>query len=222
MIPALVALGTAAYQWYQSDQQKKKAKKLKPSNYVPPGTEEALTNARMDATAQSPGYARGLEKLRQSSATTIANAKRVGGNPAAIQQAVADTDAREKEAIKDLQVSDEAFRASNRKDLNRQLQIKAGYQKDSYDAYNASKSALIGASQQNKYNAITQLGEGVINSLPDSAIAGKTGTATTPTSAADAARSLSGVNLDNMTDGQIQELYRRMGISKGKSFMTGY
>jgi len=228
VIPALIALGTAGYQYYQSRQQEKKAKKLKPSNYVPASVNEAIASSRMAASSQSPGYNRGLEKLKISSANTIDAAKRVGGSSTQIQQAVADTDAREKELVKDLQVSDESFRNSNRNNLNNLLMTKGAYQKDSFDAYNATKSALLGAAAQNKYNAVTTLGEGVVNSLPDSAfeskvktgdnITGKTGGALTR------ALTKQEKGSSTLTPEQIEYL-KKLGIGKQydqKKFFTGY
>jgi hypothetical protein len=169
-VNALVALGTAAYGLYQANKQEKKADSLKASNYVPPGIKEAELNARIDSSAQPAGYARGLEKLRQGTASAISAAKQIGGTPGRIQQAAADADSREKELIKDLEVNNEMFRRERRRDLNRVLEIRGAFEKESYNALNAAKSALYGASAQNKYNAITTGAEGLVYSLPDSAI----------------------------------------------------
>ena len=155
-VGALIGLGTAAYSLYKGHQQRKKARQLKNSNYVPPSVQEAVANSRMAASGTSPEYLRGQQKLRLSTQNTVNNARRVGGSAGQIQQAVADSDAREKEAVKDLEVSDAAYRNNNRLALNQQLGIQGQYEKESYDNYNAAKSALLGAAEQNTYNGITQ------------------------------------------------------------------
>lgn len=185
-IAALAALGQAGYQYAQAEKQKKKAKDLKPSNYMPAGVSEATQNSRLEAnTTMGPSTQRGLEKLRNSTASTIENAKRIGGSPGQIQQTVADTDAREKEALKDLEVSDSAFRGAKKSELNSNLRLQGQYQKMSQDAYGAAKSALIGASEQNKFNAVSGAAEGIIYSLPDSAFEDKVKSQTAGTSTTD-------------------------------------
>jgi hypothetical protein len=241
IIPALTSLATAGYQYYQGARQKKMAAKLKPSNYVPPSVNEAVSNARIESNATSPIVTRGLERLKTSTANSIENAKRVGGSAGAVQQAVVDADSREKEMTKDLSVKDAQYRAERKQELNQMLGIKGRYEKESMDAYNASKSALTGASMQNKYNAVTNLGEGIINSLPDSAFevggrkkASDTGTTDTQSTTAPAAgRRASMINKRGSTIGQIgkgplsdemlQYIQEQMGFMRKRkpSFATG-
>jgi hypothetical protein len=165
-IMAVMALAQAGYGMYKSQQQKKAAKKLKDSNFVPTAVEEAVQSSRLQANATSPEYQRGLEKLKQSTANTISSSKRVGGTAGQIQQSVADADAREKENIKDLSVAAAGTKAQARGELQNLLLTKGGYQKESRDAYNASKSALLGAAEQNQYNAITTGAQGLVSAFP--------------------------------------------------------
>jgi hypothetical protein len=170
-IAALASLGVSAYSAYQAGRQRKKANELKPSNYVPAGVAEAEANARMDANAAvAPGYLRGLESLRVGSANTIEAAKRVGGSAGQVQQAVADTDQRQKEMEKNLAVNNEQFRLQRRQDLNQALRVRGQYEQKSADDYNAAVSALKGAASQNEYNAVSGAAEGLIYSAPDSMI----------------------------------------------------
>lgn len=190
LIPALVALGQAGYQMYQGQKQKKLAAGLSPSNYIPPSVQEAVAGARVGANASvMPGYDRVLDKLKTSSANTIARTSRITDNSGRIQQSVADADAREKEVIKDLGVNNEEFRLRNRDKLTELLGVQGGFEKASMDAYNQTKSALGGAAAQNQYNAITTLGENLImgmsagkkdGGIPTS-IVGKTGDELTKT-----------------------------------------
>jgi hypothetical protein len=166
---ALIGLVNAGYSKYQSDQQREKAKNLKPSNFVPASVQEGIDNAKLLSNSETPGYTRGAEKIGQSTANMINNIKKIGGNPSQIQAGVVDADVREKEALKDLAVSDSAFKANQRQNLNNLLMVKGGYEKSSFDAFAAAKSALLGAANQNQYNAFTQGLEGIAGSLPNSA-----------------------------------------------------
>ena len=227
-IPALIGAGLAAYQMIQAAKQRKEAKNMKPSNYVPAAVREAEVSARMNANAQSPAAARGLERIRQSTANTISSAKRVGGSAASVQQAVNDADAREKESLKDLQVADSQNQADNRQRLQDILMAKGNYQQQSQDAYNSAKSALIGAAQQNQYNAVTNLGEGIINSLPENAISpapAAAAVASTPKPAASGALQVGKLGISSpkgrkLTPDQLQYLQQRYG--QMRRFKTGY
>jgi hypothetical protein len=174
-IPALIMAAQAGYQYMQAKKQEDKARELKPSNYVPPAIKEAVANTRRDSMSQSPAITRGLERLKLSTADTIEAAKRVGGSARVIQETVANAGAREKQVQRDLATQDAMIRRDNRRDLNQMLGVQGHYEKASQDAYNAAKSALIGASMQNKYNAVTSAAEGAISALPDSAFSDKKG-----------------------------------------------
>lgn len=159
-ISILANLGKAGYQFFQGQKQKQMANSLKPSNYVPPAIREAEASSRLQANASvAPGYGRFLDRLQTDTANTIAGAARATRNPNQIQQAVMDSDARNKELIKDIEVNNQAWQAQNRDKLNRVLGIKGGFERDSWDAYNATKSSLLGASMRNKYNAVSGLAE---------------------------------------------------------------
>jgi hypothetical protein len=179
MIPALIAVAQAGYQLYKSEDQKKKASKLKDNNYVPSAVNEAVNSARIDSNSSSPHFARGLEKIKQSSASSINTAKSIGGSTGQIQQSVANIDAHEKESLKDLEVYDSAYRTERKNNLQNLLMMKGSYQKDSRDAYDAARSALIGASERNQYNAFSTALEGVATAIPDSAYS-RSGKATEP------------------------------------------
>lgn len=164
LIPILTTLATSAYQKYQGDKQKKLAGKIKPSNYIPPSVQEAVAGARIDANASvAPGYGRTVDKLRTSSANTIARTMRGTKNAGTIQQSVADADAREKEVLKDLEVANEGYRANAKGRLNQTLGVQAGHERASFENYNQAKSALIGSSLQNKFNAFNGLTENLMN-----------------------------------------------------------
>lgn len=230
MIPLLISAGMAGYQLYQAHQQKKEAEKMKPSNYVPPSVNEAVTSARMQNNAtMGPATARGLQRLMRSSANSIEAQKRLGGSQNAIMQSVSDAETNEKAALKDLSVADAAFKVDNQRNLQGLLMQKGGMERMAYDDYNSAKSALIGASKQNTYNAISGFGEAAIYSMPDKALglgsvaAGSGGaeggavnpnaaipTSTTTTNAATSARR----GLERLGPGELNYL-RRLGILFG-------
>jgi hypothetical protein len=233
IVAALAQLGIAGWQYAQGEKQRKDAKKVKPNNYVPPGVTEAVQRARMESNASiGPASKRGLERLGMQSSARINDLKRVGGNPALIQQGVMDTDAREKEAIKDLSVSDAAFKMDQDRNLQGLLTMKGQYEKEAKDASDATKSALTGAAMQNKFNALSSLGEGIINALPDKSFDAKTtGTAVDPGATALPASGTArtgrssitgGTNkLNGLTPEQFNRL-RKMGMIKGDSRFPQY
>lgn len=165
--PLLFAAGSAAFGAYRASQQREKAKKLRPSSFVPGSLSEALSSARVDSNATSPGYLRGSEKIQQSTASNVDLAKRIGGNSSQIQQSVANADARQKDAIKDLEVYDASYRDGKKQDLRGLLLQKASFEKVNNDNYNAAVSALKGAATQNENNAISTLMEGAASSVGD-------------------------------------------------------
>jgi hypothetical protein len=227
---ALTQLGSSAWQYAQGEKQKKAASNLKASNYLPPGVQEAIQRSRMDANSSvGPAARRGLERLGASSSARINNLTRMGGNPALIQQGVVDVDNREKEAIKDLSVSDAAYKANQESNLQQLLTLKGQYEKDSNDSLNASKSALVGASLQNKYNAITGAAEGIMYALPDSAfdakrsgtaIPGPEGTSAAGSTGTGAASAMGG-KYNGLTPEQFARL-RAAGLLKGDSRFPQY
>lgn len=153
----------AGFKAYQGFKQQKMARDLRPSNYVPPAVTEAVANARLGANSTvAPGYGRQVDKLRTSTANTVERLSRATTNPNQIQQGVLDADAREKEILKDMEVNNEAWRAQNRDRLNAALGIQGQYQKQAYDQYNATKSALKGAGMQNLYHSVSGLAEGAL------------------------------------------------------------
>lgn len=161
-IPALVSVAQAGLQYAQAKKQDKLAKQLQPSDYVPNALKEAEATARLNTNALPVGYNRSLELGQRSTSNAIDAAKKVGGGADAVQAAVADADAREKELIKDLGVAASAEQRANRADLTNILSDRARFEKMSQDAYSAAVSALKGASMQNKYNAVTGLGQNLI------------------------------------------------------------
>lgn len=181
---AAIPLALSAYQAYKGFEQEKKAKNLKESNFVPGSVRESVASGRMGVNASNPAVTRGLARLKASSANTIDARKRIGGSAAQIQNTVTDVDAREKEAVKDLQVADASFKIDQQRNLEDLLREKGYYEKASRDAFNAGKSALIGASEQNKYNALSTAAEGLIMAAPNSAFDANSTTKSMATSGA--------------------------------------
>lgn len=156
MFPALLALLPSLIQMGQGIAQKAKAGNLTQSNYVPPSIQNATEMARQGAaTPTAPGYTQQINRVRTSTSNTISNAKKVAGDAAQLQSMVGQADAREKQIGQDLTSQNQNFQFNNRQDLMKWLGIRAGSEQGSRNAYNAAKSALIGAGDQNLFNAAT-------------------------------------------------------------------
>lgn len=154
--PLALSLAPVVAQAVQAGIQNKKAKKLKPSNFIPPAIREAESTARQIAqSTQMPGQDRFEARLGKNTANTLAAARRSTSNPAALLEAVQEADARAKGAIADNKTNLDAFKLQGQNLLSNALAKKGAFQQANRDAYNAAKSALTGASQQNLYNAIT-------------------------------------------------------------------
>ena len=222
-LPLILAAAQAGYSAYKGHQQKKKAKKLRETNFTPAALEESLAGSRMAASASGPGYNRGKAQLGQSTSNAINALRRTGGSAGAIQQAVADADARQKEGVKDLEVSDQQFKNQNRQMLTQQLGQKAGYQKESFDSMNAAKSALKGAAEQNQYNAVT----GLLSGVAATAAGGGFGKRGVTAMGGGQGRGVQGIagyqgDLSKLTPEQLKLLYQKMQIREqmGSSMYT--
>lgn len=156
MFPALLALLPSLFQMGQSYSQKQKADNLKPSNYVPPSVQSAVDMATQSAASSTaPGYGNQLQKIKTVGANSISRAKQVAGDANQLQSAVQQVDARERDNTRDLGNRNQEFQFQNRGQLMKWLGIRGASEQRSTDAFNATKSALIGASQQNLYNGIS-------------------------------------------------------------------
>ena len=197
--------------------QNRAANRLKESKYIPSGVRESVTNARMGAMADSPMYTRGKEQLAQSTARTINTAKRIGGTGAQVQQAAADADAREKQMIKDLEVSNNAFKAGQRNELNRALSVESSYKQRNRDAFNAAKSALKGAAIQNVFGAINNAASGLIMSASDERILGQGGDTSSGVSGSSMMRNF-GMNPTNLSySNRLSTMKRPKAIPQGNT-----
>lgn len=163
-IGTLLALTPSIFQYIKSRQQKREAKNLQKSTFIPPSVQEATNVARSNANATvTPGYSRSVERLEKISANSISNAKKISTSSGNIMAAVSKADALEKEGIKDLGARNDWFRFQNRGVLSRILQQKGIYEQRNQDKYDAAKSALRGASDQNLYNSVTNVAKVGVN-----------------------------------------------------------
>lgn len=156
MLPASLALLPSIFQFGQSIAQRNKANNLQQSNYIPPSVQNAVANARLNAGAtEAPGQDQALSRIRTSTANSILNAKKTASNAAQLSSSVGESEGREKQDLQGLTANNQAFQFRNRQDLMKWLGIRGEYEQSNYDKFNAAKSALIGASNQNAFNALT-------------------------------------------------------------------
>lgn len=157
MLPVALALLPTLYQMGKSVAQRQKASELQQSNYIPPSVQNAVATARQmsEGSVSMPGYNQAVDRLKTTTANTIANSRKVAGNSAQLSQDVANASARENQSDQSLSAQNSAFKFSNLQNLQKWLGIRGGYEAKNRDQFNAAKSALTGAADQNMYNGIS-------------------------------------------------------------------
>lgn len=156
LLATALSLAPTVIQGVQAAKQKKLAKNLKKSDYIPPGVLEAEAIARQQANAtELPGQGRIEDNLEKQTANTLSAARRTSNDSASVMEQVQAADAKSKEVVGDLGVNLAEFKRKNQKDLQSTLERKGQYEKQNQDAYDAAKSALKGASSQNAFNAVS-------------------------------------------------------------------
>lgn len=223
MLPLALSLLPAAYQIGQGLYQKSQAKKLKESTFVPP---ELLMNrdlANQQAySRRAPGQAFAEEQIRRNTANTISAGQRSFGGDANKAAAVASSanaqanDATARLAGQGAQFSEQAFgRMANAN------QAIAGQKRQNRNEFNAAKSELLAASNQNIFNGISNVASAGLTSYLGGKGAGSMSTPSAPASGGRAAWS----DYLNMKNGYVQDdqgVWRMPGFSSQKGGSTGW
>lgn len=162
-VPMLIGGATAAFQALQAARQSRQARKLRPSSFIPPALREAEDSARREAmSTRFPGQAEEEAGLRQTVADTFHNVARSSTSPATTLNAASRLSAFEQRARREMGAEARRFRAGAT-DRLRQIQLRrAGIQAENRRQFEAARSALRGASQQNLFNALSSLGAGAV------------------------------------------------------------
>lgn len=143
----------------QGVQQKKMAKRLKESTYIPPALLEAEAKARKEANAtRYAGQEVDEANLSQASATAVSNVNKAAtnsGDALNMGAAIVGSEQRQKMQLgKTLQ----QFKQRGKEMQRQTLYQKAQAQARNRAAYEAAKSALTGASIQNTYSGVSDVG----------------------------------------------------------------
>lgn len=142
----------------QGINQKNKAKKLKRSEYIPPELLKSMREDEMRASInQTKRQTNADRKIKAASANAAGNITRAGGSAADITMGLAAVNNSTQNAILDSEVMAEGERDNYRQQAKQsRLQVGRLRQKNQ-DEYEASVSALRGASDQNFFNAATNV-----------------------------------------------------------------
>jgi len=227
MLPLALSLLPAAFQVGQGFYQKSQAKKLKESTFVPP---ELLMNrdlANQQAySRRAPGQAFAEEQIRRNTANTISAGQRSFGGDANKAAAVASAanaqanDATARLAGQGAQFSEQAFgRMANAN------QAIAGQKRQNRNEFNAAKSELLAASNQNLFNGISNAASAgltaYLGGMGEGGHKGAMAAGSMPASGGRAAWS----DYLNMKNGYVQDdqgVWRMPGFSSQRGGSTGW
>lgn len=157
---AIIAQGVqAGYQAVKGAQQKRQAKRLKPSTYIPPALQSQLA-ADKNRTAKSITKRQQLadKRINRMTAQTSNRIAKTGGSAGNMIIGAAAADAQGKDAIQESEVIAESERERNRDKLSATKMSVARVQQKNQDEYEAAKSALLGAGDQNIFGGIKTAG----------------------------------------------------------------
>lgn len=136
--------------------QRRQAKKLKQSNYIPPALTEAKAEADIIANSSTaPGQQAEEEAARQSTAQSITNASKVAGSANELINFAGAARGNENKNMRDIARRALIWKDSQRANRNMIRGRIASQQAANRDQYQGAKSALIGASNQNIFGGIT-------------------------------------------------------------------
>jgi hypothetical protein len=157
MLPLALSLLPAAYQIGQGIYQKSQAKKLKESTFVPPELTMNRDLAQQQAfSRRAPGQGFAEEQIRRNTANTISAGQRSFGGDANKAAAVASAaNAQANDATSRLAAQGQQFSENALGRLSGANMAIAGQKRQNRNEFNAAKSQLIAASNQNIFNGIS-------------------------------------------------------------------
>lgn len=162
-VPLLVGLGTGLFQAAAAGRQRRQARRMQPSSFIPPALREAEGSASREAMAtRYPGQDVDEANVRQTATDAFHNVARSSSSPSATVNAASRLAGFQQREMRRIGAEARRFRA-NATDRLRQIQLrKAGVQAENRRQFEAAKSALRGASSQNLFNAISSIGAGAV------------------------------------------------------------
>lgn len=168
-IAAGVAAAGATYQIVKGVKQKKLARKLAESKFVPKELSDNRDLAQQQAMSRrAPGQALAEENIRRSQANQISAGQRsFGGDVNKTAAITSAATAQANDANRAVAAQGQAFSEGAFNRLSNANSAIAGQRRQNRSEYNSAKAALIGASDQNIYNGI--------NNASTAALAGMSG-----------------------------------------------
>jgi len=155
-VGAFLSALPSAFQFGKAKEQKKLAKDLKEDSFIPPALQAKLDAAKIRANATLfPGQPQAEEQIREASAGSINQVRRTSSSTSDVLNTVAAIDAQEKNSRVELARTNAEFQNQADRELGFTQSEVAGVEQGNRDQFNASKSALIGASDQNVFNALS-------------------------------------------------------------------
>jgi len=168
---ALLSLPSALIGGYRAIKQHQMAKKLKMRTDMPEGFKEKLGATRLQANDTTmPGQTQMENKTRQATSDATARIKEMGSGSANMLAAASGAQANENANMESIGQTAAAYQTASKDKLNAALGEKAGYEEQNRQEFNATKSALEGASQANQEKSLKDIG-----SIGMSALSGSMG-----------------------------------------------
>lgn len=162
-LPLVVPLAASAipsiFQGIKGLTQKRQAKRLKESTYVPPELLQNKALARIQAQSRrAPGQSVAEENIRKNLATTLgAQARMFGGDANKSVSLAAGASARADNATRGLAAQGQAFSENAYARLGAANNAIAGQKRQNRDEFNRAKAQLLAAGDQNIFNSINNL-----------------------------------------------------------------
>lgn len=174
LVPLLATAVPAAFKFFKGIKQKKDAKNLKESKFVPP---ELLMNRDLASqqaySRRAPGAAFAEEQVRRGAANQVGNAMRMfGGDANKIAAVASAANAQANDANARIQAQGQAFSEGA---FNRMAGANVGIaqqKSQNRNEYNQTKAALLDAGNQNIFGGVSDLASSAILGA-DSGLFGK-------------------------------------------------
>lgn len=148
----------------QSLRQRKEAKDLKRSNFIPANLKNKLDSQKIRANATVfPGQANAEEEIRDAASGAVERARRTTNSTSDLLNVVSAVDAQENKAQLRLAAQQEQSRQDRQQDLDATQSQVAAVEAQNELQFQKAKGALRGAADQNLFNAVTGAADAVAN-----------------------------------------------------------
>lgn len=140
----------------QGIRQRKAAKKLEKSNFIPASMQESVNRLRANASStMMPGYTQAVEKIQQNTSNNIraAGAGSISDKLSAAQGGMV----AQNDAVVDIQEKGAAFQLKNEDRLNQGLMAKSNIEEKNEDIFRQTKQTMLNSGSQNIFGGLTDM-----------------------------------------------------------------